>query len=177
MEKERQLKKFMQIGIIVRDLETAVKEWEARGVGPWDIGVMGNQFPPFTDLKIDGKELADDTILIKTAMVTAYGFQIELIEPVADSAFKRWLDEHGPGVHHMAFDTAGDYNKLLSDTKEQTGKEPWIRGQGCGGRMDFSYLDLREEMGIIMECYGNLIPGSPAVPYDTKAEVVPGHVG
>ena len=46
----------------------------------------------------------------------------------------------------------GEYEKLLFDTKKSTGKEPWIRGQAAGIGMDFAYLDLREELGLIVEC-------------------------
>ena len=46
-----------------------------------------------------------------------------------------------------------DYQKMLASYAEEEKREPWVRGQGIGGIMDFSYLDLRDELGIIFECY------------------------
>ncbi len=172
MNIERELTHFMQIGILVENIDKAVENWEVMGVGPWDITEMRNDRPPFDDMTFDGKELPKGVVM-KTAMCTCYGFEIELIEPVCDTQFKRWLDEHGPGIHHLAFDTKTPHKELLAQTQERTGKEPWVRGLGIGGQMDFSYLDLRKEMGIIMECYGKKIPGKPALPYDTVGEFVP----
>ena len=172
MNSELELKRFMQVGILVEDIHAAVKNWESMGVGPWDITEMRNDQPPFDDMTFDGHQIEPKGIVMYTAMCTCYGFEIELIQPVADTQFKRWLDEHGPGIHHLAFDTATPYAQLLADTKEKTGKEPWVRGKGIGGMMDFSYLDLRKEMGIIMECYGRKVPGKPALPYDTNGDVI-----
>lgn len=170
---ETQLKNLMQVGIIVRNVDEAVKHYEAMGVGPWDISVMNNTIPPFTDLKFDGKELETKGDILKTAMLTAYGFEVELIEPIAkETAYFKWLEEHGPGIHHVAFDTADSYEDFLATTKELTGKEPWVRGTGINGLMDFSYVDLREEMGLIVECYKSLQPGKPYLAYNKKAEVV-----
>lgn len=167
-----EFKRFMQLGIIVRNVDEAVKNYEAIGMGPWDVTVMRNDQPPFDDLTFDGKELPVKGPVLKTAMLTCYGFEIELIEPIAETAYKKWLDEHGPGLHHVAFDTKTPYGKLLEESKEKTGKEPWVRGQGIHGMMDFSYLDFREELGLIIECYHALSPGKPAIPYDMKGDIV-----
>ena len=35
--------------------------------------------------------------------------EIELIEPIGDSAFKTWLEQHGPGIHHIAAVTNTPY--------------------------------------------------------------------
>lgn len=168
---EPAFKRFMQIGIIVRNVDEAVAKYETMGMGPWDVTIMRNDVPPFDDLTFDGKELPQKGPVMKTAMANMYGLEIELIEPIADTAHKRWLEEHGPGIHHLAFDTEGDYQTLLEESKEKTGKDPWIRGQGVHGMMDFCYLDLREELGLIVECYSRLQPGKPALPYELKGEV------
>lgn len=170
---ETQFKGLMQIGIIVRNLEDAVKQYEAMGMGPWDISVMNNTIPPFTDLTFDGKELKTKGDILKTAMMTCYGLEIELIEPVApETAYYKWLKEHGPGIHHVAFAVKDEYETFLQKTKEVTGKDPWVRGQGIQGLMDFSYVDLREQMGLIVECYKSLQPGKPILMYDKEPDVV-----
>lgn len=166
------LNRLMQIGIIVRNVDEAVKRYEQMGMGPWEITVMDNSCPLFDDLTFDGSPITSKGPIMKTAMLTCYGLELELIEPIADTAYKRWLDEHGPGIHHLAFDIKEDYEKTLENCEKETGKKPWVRGQGIHGLMDFSYLDLREELGLIIECYKALQPGKPALPYDTKGEIV-----
>lgn len=167
-----EFKRLMQIGVIVRNVDEAVKHYEAMGIGPWDISVMSNDQPPFEDLTFNGELIPEKGPILRTAMMTCYGLEFELIEPIADTVYRRWLEKHGPGIHHVAFDTEKDYQILLSDTKKETGKDPWVRGQGIHGLMDFSYLDLREEMGLIVECYCELQPGKPALPFDFKGVIV-----
>jgi methylmalonyl-CoA/ethylmalonyl-CoA epimerase len=157
-------KQLLQIGIIVRDVDAAVKRYEEQfGMGPWKVSFMSGENPPTQDLVVDGKPCPGR--LSKMAFLNAYGIEFELIEPIADSPYKTWLEEHGPGIHHIAAVTEDDYEKVLADTKALTGKGPWIRGQGMGGIMDFSYLDLREELGLIVECYKNIHPDRPRVDY------------
>ena len=160
------LKQMLQIGILVRDVEASVKYFEEEfGMGPWETATMQNA-GPLEDLTIDGKPF--DGVLAKMAFLHRFGFEIELIEPVGDSPYKTWIDEHGPGVHHIAFVTEDKYDDVLAKHKEKTGRDPWIRGQGMNNLMDFSYLDLREEIGLLVECYRNIKPGRPALDYDPK---------
>ncbi len=161
-----EFKKLMQIGIIVKNVDESVALYEKMGIGPWDVSIMSNEKPPFEDLTFDGKSLEKGDI-IKTAMLHKYGLEIELIEPIAkDTQFMKWLEEKGPGIHHLAFDIDTEYERFLANCKEQTGKEPWVRGQGVNGLMDFSYVDLRDELGIIVECYNSIQPGKPALDFE-----------
>lgn len=161
---EPQFKQFLQIGIIVRDVDSAVKFYEEKlGMGPWKVHYLSGETPPFDDLKFDGETMPCK--VSKLAFLNAYGFEFELIEPIADTPYKTWLDEHGPGIHHIAVVTKDPYEEFLKDYKETTGKEIWCRGQGLGGLMDFSYLDLREEAGIFVECYKNVHPNRLRLDY------------
>lgn len=168
---EPTFQRLMQIGILVRDLDSAVEHYQAMGIGPWEIWDMRNDQPPFDDLTFHGKELPEKGVVLRTAMAHCYGLELELIEPVMDTVYKQWLEEHGPGIHHLAFDLKDPYEEVLAQCKAKTDKEPWVRGKAIHGQVDFSYLDLREEMGLIVECYKSLQPGKPALPYDLNADV------
>lgn len=168
---------LFQIGIIVRDLEKAVKYYEEKlGMGPWEISPMAG-LGPCEDLQICGKSFKGE-VCCKMAFLHRFGMEIELIEPVGDTPYRKWLEKHGPGIHHIAVKTSEDYDKVLADHKAETGRDPWIRGQAMKGvipgmpkdmyAMDFSYLDLREEAGIIVEFYKNLAPGKVAHDYDPE---------
>lgn len=158
---------LMQIGIIVRNLDEAVANYKKLGVGPWEISGLDNSNPPFEDLTFDGKTPATKGLQIKTAMMQAYGMEIELIEPVAkDTPFMQHLKEHGPGLHHLAFNINGEYRDFINDEKL------WIRAQGVHGEMDFSYVDLREKLGLIVECYSKIQRQKAVLDFAKKPEVI-----
>ena len=112
---------LLQIGIIVRDRDKAVAGWEKLGFKMREVGGMSGEQPPFDDLTIDGKRRAE--LVSKTAFFNCYGMEIELIEPVADTPYKKWLDEHGPGIHHIAVITEDSYDKVLEDYKAEKGEQ------------------------------------------------------
>lgn len=107
-----EFKQLLQIGIIVRDVHKAVRYYEeVLGMGPWEVSCMRGDQPPTEDLTIDGKR--ETGIVSKLAFLRAYGMKFELIQPIGDSAFKTWLEEHGPGIHHIAAVTDTPYEQLL----------------------------------------------------------------
>lgn len=158
-----EFKQLIQIGIVVRDVQEAVRCYEDEfGMGPWLLDEMHRGLPHFSDLEIDGKP---GDLEIKTAFLKAYGMEIELIEPVSDSAYKTWLNEHGPGVHHLWVGTEDDYDAFLEKTEKLTGKKPWIRGKAKNIGMDFAYVDLREKMGLIVEVARTVRDGCTTIDY------------
>ena len=159
------INKFLQIGIIVRSVEDAVRHYEEYfDIGPWELSSVSGAEEPFTDLEIDG--VPRNELICRLAICKRFGMEFELIEPVADSPYSRWLEEHGPGIHHIAIDTDESYDDILASYSNGGEREPWIRATGIGGLMDYSYLDLREETGLIMECYRNLQPGKSGIDPD-----------
>lgn len=158
-----QLTKMLQLAIVVRNVDESIKIYEEKfGIGPWNIGLLSNRHPPFEDMIVNG---STEPFAIKCAMASCYGMEIELIEPISDGIFKDWLEEHGPGVHHVAFHTRDGYEKVLADAKAMNGKEPWIRGQAAKVGMDFSYIDYREELGMLVEVYGEQNTNKPGNDY------------
>ena len=74
--------------------------------------MRGDQ-PPTEDLTIDGKR--ETGIVSKLAFLRAYGMEFELIQPIGDSAFKTWLEEHGPGIHHIAAVTDDNQHRAIAE--------------------------------------------------------------
>jgi len=150
---ESKIKKLLQIGVIVNNLEEAIKNYEEHlGIGPWHTGRLNTEKMP--KLQVDGAETDLD---FKMAMCHCFGLEIELIEPVSNSAYAKWLEEHGPGIHHIAVMTHDSFKDVITDYKEWTGKDPWIWAKDTGapeGRnLEFAYLDLREQLGLFVEVY------------------------
>ena len=144
-----QFAKFLQIGIIVENVEEAVKHYEKEyGIGPWRISPLDSaQFPDFT---MNGKKDRLQTIM---AFCNCWGFEIELIQPISDSPYKTWLEEHGPGMHHIALITRDDFGTVLEEQKKLTGRDPWLWCKDPVIGMEFAYLDLHNELGLYLEVY------------------------
>ena len=163
---EPKLNKLLQIGILVKDAEACVKNYEALGMGPWDIGVTSGKNIP--DLYVCGEKYEED--YVKVAIMNAYGIEFELVEPLGDTPLKAWVEEHGNGLHHLAFVTEDKYDDILALYREKKGAEPFARGQAFNNLMDYSYLDLREELGMFVECYRNIKPGRPGIEFSGEAK-------
>ncbi len=162
---------LMQIGIIVRDVDASVKYYEdVLGIGPWEISWLSGEEGAMAGLTIDGKPREDR--VCKLAITNIFGIELELVEPVGPSQYMDWLNEHGPGLHHVGVTIDGDYDQLLAEHKDKQGRDPWIRGVAFGGLMDFSYLDFREETGLIVECYRNIAPGRKGVAADYEGVLI-----
>ena len=148
------ISRVSQVGIIVADIEEAKKNFEKYlGVTEWDC-FDGEHLPPLLVDEKPGK------LNIKGAITTFPDrFEIELIEPTGEGPYMDHLREHGPGVHHFAIITGNKNDKYqdMMNLITSEGKHPWIhaRQADCapGEGMDFTYLDLRNEMGSIVEIY------------------------
>ena len=77
---------------------------------------------------------------------------LELIEPVGKaSTWKEFLDEHGEGVHHIAFLIKG-MDKVLASLDEK-GISTIQKGDYTGGR--YAYVDSAPALGVILELLEN----------------------
>jgi 4-hydroxyphenylpyruvate dioxygenase-like putative hemolysin len=78
--------------------------------------------------------------------------QLELIEPVgAPSTWQAFRDEHGEGVHHIAFQIKGMETQvgLLADRDMSLIQ----RGEYTGGR--YAYIDGTAQLKLILELLEN----------------------
>lgn len=78
---------------------------------------------------------------------------LELIEPIGGpSTWREFLDEHGEGVHHIAFRLKGMDQKLAHLTSH--GLETVQTGDFKGGR--YAYVDASDKLKVILELLENL---------------------
>ncbi len=162
---------LMQIGILVRNVDASIRYYEDNlGIGPWEISWLSGEKDVMPDLAIDGNPRRDK--ICKLAITHIFGIELELIEPVGPSQYMDWLKEHGPGMHHLGVTIDGDYDEILADHKDREGRDPWVRGTAYDNLMDYSYLDYREETGLIVECYRNIAPGRRGVASDYEGILI-----
>ena len=105
---------FIQINIVVSDIETAAKQWaELLGIEVPEIRI--NHLEGNENYKYRGKPISCD---LKVCNIEMNGFVIELHEPVGgESSFQEFLDKHGNGVHHIGFEVGDKRDEIIEELK------------------------------------------------------------
>ena len=138
---ENMLKKTMQIGIVIHDLDAAKQRYENDfGVGPWNR------------VEFDGAALNEYGQPVKRSWrgATARVGEVmwELIKPLDEqSVFARFLSEKGSGVHHIAVATPS-YDQTLATHSGR--KNPPVLQETFEG-LRAAYLDTAEDLGVLLE--------------------------
>jgi methylmalonyl-CoA/ethylmalonyl-CoA epimerase len=150
----------LQIGIVVRDLEGAMRRYiDHYRIGPWETGEF--HAGEAEALHEHGRPVARSWRRA-TAMVGTV--QWELIEPLDDeSDYARFLAEKGGGVHHIAV-APTDFDQALADIAKR-GQEAVLSGTfGPGIRV--AYLPTEQDLGVIVEIFSR-DPGPKQKPNET----------
>lgn len=146
MEMKPVFKKVLQVGLVVRNLEQSIKNYEQCGIGPWTVRELGPS--NMKDLTVHG-ERVDFSMRVGQSRIGEVNW--ELIEPLDDkSAYAEFLRDRGEGVHHIAFETTEGF----TETKE------FFKGKGVGllqdgkANIEFAYIDSEGLLSTIAEIYG-----------------------
>jgi methylmalonyl-CoA/ethylmalonyl-CoA epimerase len=138
----------VQVGIIVRDIETKACAWSE---------ILGLPMPNIiiTDTmdKTQAEYNGEPTIAsAKLAFFHMGQLDVELIEPIdGPSTWKDQLDQHGDSLHHIAFEIKGMQEKIAYlDSK---GIPLVQRGEYTGGQ--YAYLDGVAQLGTVLELLEN----------------------
>lgn len=127
--------------VVVEDIDAAVAYYESIGIGPWqDFGAL--EFPEST---LSPEELATLTY----RFCNLNNFQLQLCEPAPGTTLKRrFLEEHGPGVYHIAFSVPE------IEEAERSALERGMRiGERCrtANGSGFTYFDTADQAGVVLE--------------------------
>jgi methylmalonyl-CoA/ethylmalonyl-CoA epimerase len=137
----------LQIGIVVPDLETAMRSYvDDHGIGPWEV--VEFHAGEAEALHEHGRPV-ERSWRLATAMVGAV--QWELIEPLDDASdYARFLAEKGGGVHHIAVRPT-NFDQSLAEIAKR-GQEAVLSGTfGPGIRV--AYLPTEQDLGVIVEIF------------------------
>lgn len=139
--------KVDQIGIVVRDIEAAMRRYtELLGVGGW----LGYRLGPGSlGVSTYRGKPGEYEILLAIAGSRP---QVELIQSLrGPNIFEEHLEQHGEGLHHLGF-----YVRNLDDAVAEldaSGLEMIFSGGRYPGRErgGYAYFETRDALGILAE--------------------------
>ncbi|MGQ9514722.1 MAG: VOC family protein [Thermoproteota archaeon] len=138
------MRRVVQIGIVVRDIEDASKNW-ARLLGMDIPNCIETETSDVTNMRYRGKPSSGRA---KLAFFDLENITIELIEPIGGpSTWRDFLEKHGVGVHHIAFNVE-DMNSSL-EALSKIGIDVEQKGDFTGG--SYAYTCSSNGLGVILE--------------------------
>lgn len=146
-------KQFDQVCFVVRDLDAAVEfHKKANGITAWNVA---------EDLARDQTEKEYLGKPGNFQFSCAYGYAGETLFELArhdggDSVYNDWLNEHGPGLHHIGFRQydAEDLARAEQHYRDLgIGKAMGGLFQGPFGNCRWAYYDTRAFLGCYTELY------------------------
>jgi catechol 2,3-dioxygenase-like lactoylglutathione lyase family enzyme len=137
-----------QVGLVVRDIEATARAFaDVLGVPVPGVSITDTLDQAHTQYRGQPTPARAKLSFFHLGQVS-----IELIEPIDQpSTWQEFLDTHGEGVHHIAFEIKGMDDKIMY----LSGKGiPLIqRGDYTGGR--YAYCDGEPRLKVILELLEN----------------------
>lgn len=129
------IRKINHIAILVEDIEASLKFWhETLGLKPF--GVVDK---PAESARI--------------AFLPVGETDIELVQPTtSESGLSRFLEKHGPGMHHLCLevdDLPGTLLKLISNGIQLINEQPKMDEDG---RL-YAFIHPKSANGVLVELY------------------------
>ncbi len=136
--------KMVQVGIVVDDMDSAIEMYSR---------VLGMEVSATTTASsYEGRPTRykgqPNESTAKLAFFNLDNISIELIQPLkGPSTWEDFLKEHGPGIHHIAFNVTG-----IEEHAEafKSAGLPVVQNGGWDGGA-YEYIDASEKMGVIIE--------------------------
>ncbi|MFC2098256.1 VOC family protein [Bacteroidota bacterium] len=141
-------KQMMQVGLIVKDVETSAKAW---------AGFLGEEVPKVSiavgsDLNPTQFKGKPSDAKAKLAFFKLDNITIELIEPLGGhSTWQEFLDTKGEGIHHIAFEVN---DMELSIKKFEDSGIPMVQ-HGGWATGEYGYFDGSNSLALIIELLEN----------------------
>lgn len=139
----------VQVGFVVKDIYETKKKWaQFLGVEEPPVGDSGEYAVTRTQYK--GKEAPGAKSLL--AFFNFPGFQIELIQPNEEpSTWREFLDTHGEGVHHLAFEVGGMRMEQAIENCRDFGMTLEQKGEYADGSGRYAYLSAEKDLKVAVE--------------------------
>ncbi|MEG1427528.1 MAG: VOC family protein [Oscillospiraceae bacterium] len=142
MENPVDRNRFIQICIVVKDIEKAAEKWAELLALPvpevHKSHLEGNE-----NYTYRGKPVSCD---LKVASFPVGNFVIELHQPVGgESTFQEFLEKHGNGVHHLGFEVGDKRDAVIGELSE-SGYE--MRTVGYYPGSSWTIVDAEDDLGV-----------------------------
>lgn len=142
-----------QVGFIVKDLETTKRKWAEF------LGVPVPETQPVGDYAVTRTEFMGQPAPEASCQMAFFdvgpNLQLELIQPnEKPSTWRNYLEEHGEGMHHVAFQVKD--SKACVASAEAAGMKLVQHGVYGDGSGEYNYLDAPE-----LKCIVELLESYP----------------
>lgn len=138
------LEGFIQVALVVDDIEKALDAWCTIVDAPRP-NIRITRAEPNPDEKYRG-ETAAYGLKLAVIEVPERGFIIELHEPDENpSTFREFLDKHGNGLHHLGFQV-GDARDAVVAELEATGYP--VRNVGIYPGGSWTIIEAEDSLGV-----------------------------
>lgn len=146
MKQPIDMKGFIQIALVVHDIEKAAQKWaELFDVPVPSIRIDTPPEVPKENLQYRGKPASYG---LKFAVIDCRerGFVIELHEPDDNpSTFREFLDKHGNGVHHIGFEVGEKRDAIVNELSDM-GYD--LRTVGIYPGSSWTIVDTEDDLGV-----------------------------
>ena len=133
---------FIQICIVVRNIEEAAKKWSLL-LGIPVPEIRTNHLEGNENYMYRGKPVSCD---LKVANIGMGHFVIELHQPIGgESSFQEFIEKHGNGVHHIGFEV-GDQRDQIIEEMEKDGYT--MRTVGIYPGSSWTIVDSEDDLGV-----------------------------
>lgn len=159
------LGQLIQVAVVTRDFHKAIDRMMNLGIGPWAVYNVDSS--SLSDFTYRGKAMPPTSI--KMALARIGSLTWEVIQPnEGPSIYADFIDRHGDGVQHLAFDCNGeDYDRqvqLLLDRGYEI-----IQSGVWQGRVRFHYFSTDKDLGTVVE----IINFPPDFEFPAPDELIP----
>ena len=142
-----------QVGFIVKDVEATKRTFAE---------FLGVHVPPTCDggeFSVTGTTVYGQPAPEANCKMAFFDvgehIQIELIQPNGvKSTWQDFLDEHGEGIHHIAFNVKNMDEKIKA-MEDFAGAKVVQRGKYGDGNGEYTYLDCHDQLKCIVELLEN----------------------
>lgn len=135
---------FIQIAIVVEDIDTALDAWcELLGAPRPDVRVTSAEPDPNETYR---GEVAAYGLKLANIYCPDRGFVIELHEPDHNpSTFREFLNEHGSGVHHIGFAVGDARDAVVAELESM---DYALRTVGMYPDGSWTIVDGEDRLGV-----------------------------
>jgi methylmalonyl-CoA/ethylmalonyl-CoA epimerase len=139
---------LVQVCVVTRDHRRTLDGFVRLGIGPWAIRTVGSSSLKNTTYRGQPAEFS-----MKICLANSQNMNWEIIEPISGpSIYADFLERHGDGVQHLAFNCNGIKYEERVRQFEDRGYQAIQTGIILGG-IDFHYYSAEDDLRTVVEIY------------------------